>query len=425
MREELREKIPENIEIGPFFVDVTQLKSQLIAKHDEIINALKQKLLNNVNQKLLSIQSRYDFIQNKISERSPTIEHLQEITNFIPSIQGEINKLGKEMKSVLSDFYVIDSFLIIQPDTLFSLKWRSLQMPQIISNSVNEILAQQAQEIERFWKMQVSDETVFMERLQIVMEEVNASMKKYSFDDVKIAQSVFDKTWKLLTETRERGELLNRRLRILNQYKPPTSIDDDDDEQEEEATVDKEIDMTQLNVEVECLYPFYNSWTMTLNFLSSKEVWTQMPFSELSIDGMSGEMKRYEKEIISLTHEFFTNENDFKALQTSFQEMMKCIDIVSDLMNFKQEHWQRLNAKFNTSSLNYSTSTISDLMMRGIPSVIGDIVKELFLEAKRDATREHEEKVLAEKEEMERQRREEELLKQKQMRRAKRPDLFN
>lgn len=401
-------------------MDVAHLKSELIAKREEIINGLKQKLLDNVNEKLLSIKSRYDEIADKISDRSPTIEHLDEIANYIPTIQSSINKIGMEMKAILSDFYVIDSFLIIQTDELFSLRWKSLQMPQIITNSINETLAQQAQEIERFRKLQVSDETVFLERLQAVGDVVNASLKKYGFDEVTVAQSAFDNTWKLLNETRERGELLNRRWQILSQYKV-VSLDDED---EQDVDGDNEIDMSQLNIEVERLYPFYNFWTMTLNFLTSKEMWTQKPLSELSTDALAEEMKLYDEQIMTTSHDFFSSEDNVEALRHEYQEMIKCIDIVRDLKDFKEEHWEKFNARFNMSSLNFSTSTISDLLMRGIPSVIADIVKELFLEAVRDATREHEEKIRAERDELERLRQNEELLAQKRMRRAKRPDLF-
>lgn len=401
-------------------MDVAHLKSELIAKREEIINGLKQKLLDNVKEKLLSIKSRYDEIADKISDRSPTIEHLDEIANYIPTIQSSITKLGMEMKAILSDFYVIDSFLIIQTDELFSLRWKSLQMPQIITNSINETLAQQAQEIERFRKLQVSDETVFLERLQAVGDVVNASLKKYGFDEVTVAQSAFDNTWKLLNETRERGELLNRRWQILSQYKV-VSLDDED---EQDVDGDNEIDMSQLNIEVERLYPFYNFWTMTLNFLTSKEMWTQKPLSELSTDALAEEMKLYDEQIMTTSHDFFSSEDNVEALRHEYQEMIKCIDIVRDLKDFKEEHWEKFNARFNMSSLNFSTSTISDLLMRGIPSVIADIVKELFLEAVRDATREHEEKIRAERDELERLRQNEELLAQKRMRRAKRPDLF-
>lgn len=370
----------------------------------------------------MSLKSRYDVIADKISDQSPTIEHLDEIANYIPTIQSQINKLGREMKAILLDFFVIDSFLIIQSDKLFSLRWKSLQMPQIITNSVNETLAQQAQEIERFRKLQVSDETVFLEHLQAVGDVVNSSLRKYAFDEVTVARGAFDKIWELLNETRERGELLNRRWQILSQYKVVSPVDDDDDE---DVGGDNEIDMAQLNVEMERVFPFFNFWTMTSNFLTSKEMWTQTPLSELSTDALAEEMKRYDEQIMMTSHEFFSSDDSVEELRHEYQEMIKCIDIVRDLKHFKHDHWMRLNARFNTSSLNFSTSTISDLLMRATPSVIAEIVNELFLEARRDATREQEEKIRAERDEQERLRRIEELLKQKQMRRAKRPDLFN
>jgi hypothetical protein len=208
------------------------------------------------------IQSRYEIIFDKLTEKHLNVEHLESIVEYIPSVQHQLQQLALEMKTLLSDFIIIDSFLIIQPDKLFTLKWKALQMPQIITHHANETLAQREQEIERFRKLQVSDETVFMERMQTIPSEVERNLKKYAFDAIKKAKSASDKIWKLLNETRERGELLNLRWRIFNQHK---TVDEDGNEMP-----DNEIDMAQLQEEIERYRPHHSFWTMTSNFLASK-----------------------------------------------------------------------------------------------------------------------------------------------------------
>lgn len=421
MREELKIKIPKNVNIGPFFVDVAHLKSSLIEKRNQIITALKQKLLDNAFKKLSSIDSRYEVILNKIKEKSPTIEHLEEIVNYIPSIEAQIQKLSLEMKAVLSDFFVIDSFLIIQPDKLFSLRWKVLRMPQIITDRVNELLTQREQEIERFRKLQTSDETVFLERLQAIIEELRVSLKKYSFDNVTVAVSEFENTLKLINETRARGELLNYRWRLLNQY---LTVDDDDDDDGDVSIAGKEIDLSPLNIEMENLHPFYNFWTITSNFLSSKEIWmTKMSLNELNIDLIEEEMKTVET-IINFSDEFFINLSDSEKFRNQIEDLKKFLEIVRDSQKsgFKESHWKKLVSKFN---LSLTISTISDLMTLGKATEISEAIKSLLFDAERDATREREEKIREQMEKEEMRRREEELFKQKQMRRAKRPDLFN
>jgi dynein heavy chain, axonemal len=414
-------KIPENLNIGPFFVDVAQLKSSLIAKRNQIIEALKQKLLNNAFSKLSSIDSRYELILDKIKEKSPTIEHHEEIVNYIPSIEAKIHKLSLEMKAVLSDFFVIDSFLIIQPDKLFSLRWKVLRMPQIITDRVNELLTQQEQEIERFTKLQISDETVFYERFQAVIEEVRASLKKYSLEDVTVAVSNFESTLKLLNETRERGELLNYRCRLLNEY---LSVVDDDDDGDAGISA-QEIDLSPLNIEMENLNPFYNFWTITSNFLSLKEIWmTKMSLNELNIESVEEEMKQSIETIMTVSEEFFINLNDSENFRNEVEELKQYLEIVKNAQKsaFKESHWIKLVSKFNSS---LTISTISDLKTLGSATKISEAIKSLLLDAERDATREKEQKIRDEMEKEEMRRREEELFKQKQMRRAKRPDLFN
>jgi dynein heavy chain, axonemal len=419
LNDELNLKIPKNLNIGPFFVDVANLKLQLIEKRNQIIEALKQKLLNNAFKKLSSINSRYEEILNKIKDKPATIEHHEEIVNYIPSIDPQIHKLSLEMKAVSSDFYVIDSFLIIQPDELFSLRWKVLRMPQIIIDRVNELLALREQEIERFRKLQTSDETVFYERLQTVVEEVRVSLKKYSFDDVTVAASVFESTLKLINEMREHGELLNYRWRLLNQY---VTVDEDDDF---EADLGKEIDLSLLNAEMENLLPFYNFWTITSNFLSSKEMWTaEMPLNELNIEIVDNILKQSIEAIIHSSDEFFINLSDSEKLKNEVDEFKQFLQIVKGTQKsgFKESHWMKLVSKFN---LSLTISTIADLKMLGNATEISAAIKSLLIDAEREATREREERIRDEMEKEEMRRREEELFKQKQMRRAKRPDLFN
>lgn len=243
-------------------MDILELKSELISKYDKIITALKQKLITNVHDKVSSIQSRYDIIYNKVTKKHLNVEYLESIVEYIPSVQHQLQQLALEMKALLSDFIIIDSFLMTLPDKLFTLKWKALQMPQIITHHANETLAQREQETERFRKMQVSDETVFVERMQTIPGEVERNLKKYAFDDIKKAKNASDKIWKLLNETRERGELLNRRWRIFNQHK---TVDEDGNE-----LPDNEIDIAQLHEEIERYRPHYSFWTMTSNFLASK-----------------------------------------------------------------------------------------------------------------------------------------------------------
>lgn len=125
------------------------------------------------------------------------------------------------------------------------------------------------------------------------------------------------------------------------------------------------------------------------------------------------------KLIMLHAQDFLNTPRDVEFLQKEFQEMSKWLDIVKELRNpeLNEIHWKKLNVTQN--------STVSDLMMKGIPSVISDKVKQLLIDARLEATREREEKIRAEIEEAERKKQEEELQRQRQLRRAKRPDLFN
>ncbi len=170
-------------------VIIKDLKFKLIQKRNEIISALKRKLLTNVHNKLSLLKVRYDEILNELPQRSLNVEHLKSITDFIPSIDGKLFELNVEIKNVLSDFLIIDSFFIVLPENIFTLKWNTLQMPQIINKHADAILESRENEIERFRKLQTSDEIVFLEKMQTIPVFVNGNLKKYSLKDLASATS--------------------------------------------------------------------------------------------------------------------------------------------------------------------------------------------------------------------------------------------
>ncbi|CAG9797357.1 unnamed protein product [Chironomus riparius] len=398
--EELRLKIPNYIIIGPFFIDIEDLKTSLIKIQMEVIKALKENLVMTANNKLVNIQKSYDAIVEHLTTKPLTIEHLDDINKWIPSIPNQIQKLSNEMRTILVNFRIIESFWIDLSDEMFKAKWKALRMPQIVNLKINEMKKQHAFDVERFTKLHASNLTVFAEKVKAIPHDVDECLNNY-----KTGDEIFN-LWDNLISMREHAELLNKRCLLLNQ---------------------PEIDMELLTVHIERLYPHQNFWTMTLNFLSSKQMWTeQMPLSMLDVQSIEAEIERYDA-IVQECRDDFSNDtkmmNNIHKITIEIQEFEVLVDILKDLKNsnLKDVHFEKISTA--TGIVIDDSTQLKDVISYNARRFL-NILKDVNSEASREAARERQEIIRQEIEEEKKRLHEEEVKRHRELRRKNRQDLF-
>ncbi|KAG5675313.1 hypothetical protein PVAND_005224 [Polypedilum vanderplanki] len=398
--DDIKISVPERIIIGPFLIDLKSLKDSLVNKRLELVKSLKQLLLSMANEKIDIIQQRYDAIIERLKEKPLSIEQLNDIAKWIPSVTQNIDQVSSEMQEILAvDFKCIESFLMALPDEMFVKKWKALQMPQIVNRQINETRKQHEFDIERFRKMHESDTTVFGEKIDEIARDIDARIRECSLEDYQNASDKIDSVWNNLQSLIERGRLLNKRCEIFNQ---------------------PEINIERLNVLERCLLPHHKLWTMTSYFLTSKEMWTeQMPLSMLDVQSIEAEMKRYGEMVEEAPWDDVDSGlmSVVKQISDEMKEMMEFVDIIKDMLNpnIHDKHWkQMLGFELNKITLNEL------LKNRNVSRI-----KELIKEANDEATREREEQFALEMKEKEKQRIIEEERLRKIQRRLARTDIFN
>lgn len=397
----MRDKIPNYIIIGPFLIDIENLKTSLVEKQMEVIKALKECLVMTANDKVLKIQHEYDAVIEHLTTKPLTIEHLDDIKKWIPSIPNQVKNLSDEMKTILVDFRIIESFWIDLSDEMFKAKWKVLQMPQIVNRQINEMKKQHEYDWERFTKLHSSDLTVFSEKISLTPHEVEECLKTYKNGDEIL------NLWTNLTNMREHVELLNKRCLLFNQ---------------------PEIDMELLTVQIECLYPHQHFWTMTSNFLSSKEMWTeQMPLSMLDIQFIEAEIKRYDAIVVE-SRRYFSNDTkmmeNVHKVSMEILEFETLVDILKDLKHsdLQDVHFEQISTATGVIIDDESTK-LKDIFMYNARR-FSKILKDVINEASQEAAREREEQIRREIEEEERRLHEEEVRKHRELRRQARQDFF-
>jgi dynein heavy chain len=420
--DDIKVSVPEHIVIGPFRINVDILKASLINKRVEMMKALKHLLLTIASEKVQFIQQRYDAIMDRLIEKPLTINHLDDIAKFIPTIRNTVTELSNDMKRVLIDFRIIESLIIQLPDELFFAKWRAQLMPKQINAQIIATLKQHEIDIDHFERVHAIDVLNFLNRLVALQNDIYTYTHKYEYNDVSKISSEIDKLWNDLHVCRNHGEMLNKRCVIFNQ---------------------PEIDIEPCNVHIENLFQHHKLWTMTSNFLTSKELWTeQMPLTTLDIQFIEAEIKRYE-DIVDECKTYFTivDAEMLNIIEKCYEEirfMREMFDVVKDLRNedMKEVHWNKLremlcgdaNAEDEDGGVVIEISpeitTFNDLVLNGIMK-FAEIIKNISSEATDEATCERNEKIRLENERKTKQQREDELRKQKQLRFLARADIFN
>lgn len=399
---QLKVTVPVNIQIGPFLINVSLLRQNLIIKRKEMFKKLLLMLTDMTKEKMEAINAQFDSIYTRLMEKNRTIEQLNNTRIWMPKIPEQLRSIDVELKRNLLYFDVLDDFHVSLPNDIFKLKWNTKQMPQIIQPQISETEKRHAIDVERFKMLHESDVAQFLERIEMFQNEVEIYSTKSDFYDLSDVSLGIEKLWNALMEQTSHGAILNERQVIFNQA---------------------EIDMESLNNLIERLHPHHILWTMASNFLQSKDHWAQMPLSSIDVDIMSTEVDRC-KDILRISRQRFSQNAEMLNLIENIANEISACDVWHHVMidlknpNFHADHWTLLIQRSGLVMKYNANVTFEFLIAKGILRSV-DVIRQIS----NDATREYEQRHRAEVEAEMKRLKDEEIMKQKQVRRLARKDI--
>lgn len=395
--DEIELTVPPTIVIGPFQIDVSAMKKDLVVKRRGLHDSILAMFSSGVGEKIKAINGELKAMIAKLKKKCETVEQLLEVREWIAGIPFEMNQIESRLTTILEDFDIIDSMCVAVSDDIFQLKFTTRQLPQVVLGKIDATQSKHQFEFELFRKLQSTHETQFLERIEALAVDVDVYSFQHDFDELSKVSADVDKLWSDLNEMMTRGEMLNNRQKIFNQ---------------------PEIDMERLTVLAERLRPHHTLWTMASNFLRSKEDWTTSPLSSVDIDVIGAEVKRCENVLQDSRLHFASNAEMMVLIgkvAKFAEDVNKTFDVMRDLKNpdIQPEHWLLLSQR---TAIECSPEiTFDSLLVRGIVE-IADVVKQVSVEA----TRERNVRELEEVETERKRQQEEEIREQKKARRAAR-----
>nr|CAI5840362.1 unnamed protein product [Callosobruchus analis] len=321
----LEATLPTNIFIGPYNINVEQLRLFLITKRQEIATKLLDMFAARMKDIFEDILNEYRLIMIKLAEKPENIEHIFDIRDWIETVPMSVRSLDDSVKRYLLEYEVLDHFWYALPNEDFDNKYQAVGWPLKISQQVEATDIFLKEEEERFYKLQLQDEFALHDKIETLTAQVVQMAQQRDFTKTHEIAVDMRRVWKSMKEAQEMGQLLNQRQKLFNV--PVVPFDD----------------LTKLIKEFE---PYKNLWSTASDWLRAYEIWMDNPIQNIDAESIETSVTDMYKMMVRLIKVFA----DIEAVQSVAIEIRNQIDqfkplipLLMSLKNpgMKQRHWDK------------------------------------------------------------------------------------
>ncbi|CAH1982455.1 unnamed protein product [Acanthoscelides obtectus] len=355
----LEATLPTNIFIGPYNINVEQLRQFLIAKRQEIATRLLDMFAARMKEIFEDILEEYRKIMVKLAEKPEHIERILEIRDWIETVPMSVRSLDESVKRYLLEYDVLDHFWYALPNEDFDNKYQAVGWPMKISQQVEAADIFLKEEEERFYKLQLQDEFTLHDKIETLTAQVVQMAQLRDFTKTHEIALDMRRVWKSMKEAQEMGQLLNQRQKLFNV--PVVPFDD----------------LGKLIKEFE---PYKNLWGTASDWLRAYEIWMDNPIQNIDADSIEMSVTDMYKMMVRLIKIFA----DIEAVQSVASEIRNQIDqfkplipILMSLKNpgMKQRHWDKF-AEDTGIALEWTpVTTFHDCLKLGIEEYADNMIK--------------------------------------------------
>lgn len=387
---ELENSLPDSIVIGPFFVDSSTLKLNLINKRKEMFNKLLAFLCDGFQDKISNINEQYEEIYKKLDEKILSIEHIHAIGSWMEEIPKKVHDLDSMARKISMEYEVLDYFQYPLPNKLFKSKWECLAYPKKIKLKQLETSETFPLRTEKFKRQQVNDEAELIKTIETISNNVEIYLESDDLLEMSDLSKKMDELWKSIVDAMKKANLLNSRQIYFEGEK---------------------IELEEFELLKQRLEPFKLFWNKAHEFTESVEKWHSLMLLELKVDKIEKvvqDCKGVFENLMIILESSKIHEGVKKMLDNIhyFESYIPIIKILTNPL-WTPQHWAEL-IEVSGMSLKYSAHlTFHQLLAKGILKheyPINSIYQDA-LEAERIKQQELQQKLLEEQLEQEKRER--------------------
>ncbi|XP_076627799.1 dynein axonemal heavy chain 1 [Colletes latitarsis] len=372
MKNNLEAILPKYIVIGPFQVIVQPLRDFLMRKRHDCVIGLLAMLTGKLRTEIDGILDEYRDIRIKLKEAPRSIEHIFDIREWMETIPLRVDEQEERMNRLKFDFDVLDTFWWNLSDEDFQAKWEAVGSPLQIQLQIEETNEQFVEEQEKFYKIQVQDEVLLLERIDTLVGNVqNIALQT---DINRIHETALDvkRVWKAMTDCRENGLLLNQRQKLFGMDVVP---------------------FEHLHKLIRDFDPYRSLWVTASDWLRWYEVWVDNPL--IHVDG-----SQVESLVVDMYREMtrsirtFQEQPKIQAIATHIRdqidEFKPYIGLIQSLREpgMKDRHFEELSLYTGIQMALTPTLTFKNLLVLGIQE-FEELVKTVADTAAKEYATEH------------------------------------
>ncbi|XP_023368810.1 dynein heavy chain 1, axonemal [Otolemur garnettii] len=330
-KEILDNSLPSSIVIGPFHINIDNIKQGLSKKRKALATSMLDILAKNLHMEVESTCEEFRSISRKIYEKPNSIEELAELREWMKSIPERLMGLEERIVKVMDDYQVMDEFLYSLNSDDFNDKWAASNWPSKILGQIEAVQQQHAEDEEKFRKIQIMDQNNFQEKLEGLQLVVAGFSTHVEIARAHEIANEVRRVKKQLKDCQQLATLYNNRERIFGL--PTTNYD-------------------KLSRMVKDFQPYLDLWTTASDWLRWSESWMNDPLSAIDAE----QLEKNVIESFKTMHKCVKQFKDVPACQdvaldirTRIEEFKPYIPLIQGLRNpgMRNRHWDILSNEIN------------------------------------------------------------------------------
>ncbi|OCT85694.1 dynein heavy chain 1, axonemal [Xenopus laevis] len=358
-KERLDNALPSSIIVGPFQINIEGLKQNLSRKRRNLSNALLELLAKSLRKEMDDISDQFRAISRSLYEKPNSVEELTELREWMKGVPEKLKTLEEQITKVTSDYDVIDEFLYSLSQEDFSAKWNVIGWPNKVIVLMDSICEQHMEDEEKFRKIQVMDQTNFLERLDSLQMVVAGFSTHVDITRAHEIANEVRRVQKQLKESQQMAQLYNNRERLFGL--PVTNYD-------------------KLVRMVKDFQPFRDLWTTASDWMRWNESWMNDPLTTIDAE----QLEKNVTESYKVMHKCIKQFRDIPACQEVAQdikgrieEFRPYIPLIQGLRNpgMRNRHWELLSEQIQISVKPKANLTFTRCLEMNLQDHIDSIAK--------------------------------------------------
>ncbi|CAK6435519.1 unnamed protein product [Pipistrellus nathusii] len=330
-KEILDSSLPSSLIIGPFYINVDNVKQSLSKKRKALATSMLDILAKNLHKEVEDICEEFRSISRKIYEKPNSIEELAELREWMKGIPEKLVVLEERIVKVMDDYQIMDEFHYNLSTDDFNDKWAANNWPTKILGQIDLVRHQHFEDEEKFHKIQVMDQNNFQEKLEGLQLVVAGFSTHVEIARAHEIANEVRRVKKQLKDCQQLAILYNNRERIFGL--PITNYD-------------------KLSRMVKEFQPYLDLWTTASDWLRWSESWMNDPLSAIDAE----QLEKNVIESFKTMHKCVKQFKDIPACQdvaldirARIEEFKPYIPLIQGLRNpgMRNRHWEVLSNEIN------------------------------------------------------------------------------